>query len=127
MLNDKARPVYLNIFAIKFPITAIASISHRISGVLLFLGLVPIILLWHTSLQSEAGFDYTRQLLNIFLIRLFLWTYACTLFYHLLTGVKHIFMDLGLGEDIITASIISWGLIIIAILFSVLLGYIIFI
>ena len=41
-VNDK-RPVNLDLTTIKFPIPALASISHRIAGVVLFVA-VPILL-----------------------------------------------------------------------------------
>ncbi len=124
--HNSSRPVYLNLFAFKFPITAILSIIHRITGVLLFFGLVPIILLWHTSLQNEAGFALAQELSAVIFIRLFLWAYACVLFYHVLAGIKHLFMDLGWGDSLETASILSWGIMLISILFAALLVYLMF-
>ena len=41
----KPRPVYLNLFAIRQPVPAIASIIHRATGALLFLAGIPV-LLW---------------------------------------------------------------------------------
>jgi len=83
-----------------FPITAIASILHRISGIILFL-LIPF-LLWmlQSSLSSEQGFDDLSQFLSGFWIKSFLWLCFAAFIYHALAGVRHLFMDIGIGEEI---------------------------
>ncbi|MCQ9379887.1 succinate dehydrogenase, cytochrome b556 subunit [Methyloversatilis sp. XJ19-49] len=54
-------PKSLNIFRIRFPIGAIASIGHRISGVLLLFGLPVLALVLDRSLASEAAFESQRE------------------------------------------------------------------
>ena len=58
------RPVNLNLMSFKFPLTALVSIAHRISGVLMFL-LIPVALFQlhavlnsslNTGLMSHQGF-----------------------------------------------------------------------
>ena len=72
-------PVNLNLFTIQFPITALSSISHRISGVILFFLTFPFVSLVLVAIQSQEGFDYASALISIDLIRrgnclsLFLW------------------------------------------------------
>ncbi|MCH9665785.1 MAG: succinate dehydrogenase, cytochrome b556 subunit [Gammaproteobacteria bacterium] len=112
------RPVYLSLVSFKFPVMAIASIIHRVSGVFLAAGLVPAILMWHTSLQSEGGFALVQTWFNLLAVQLLVWFYLSCLFYHALAGIKHLFMDLGWGESQSVASKLSWGIICIAILFS---------
>ncbi len=55
-------PVFLNLAQIRFPIGAIASIAHRVSGVLLFIALPVVSVLLDTSLRDEAGFASVRDL-----------------------------------------------------------------
>ena len=52
MSNPQQPPVFLNLFRIRFPAGAIASIAHRISGVLLFLSLPYLAWLLDLSLQG---------------------------------------------------------------------------
>ncbi len=56
--------VFLNLAQIRFPIGAIASIAHRVSGVLLFIALPVLAALLDASLRSEAGFASVRGLLS---------------------------------------------------------------
>src|SRR5579872_3303497 len=58
------RPKNLNLLTIRFPIPAIVSILHRLSGVVLFL-LIPIIL-WglSQSLASDDSFEFLHNTLT---------------------------------------------------------------
>lgn len=97
---NKQRPVNLDLFTFKFPLTAIISILHRISGVLLFL-LIPL-LLWmlNASLGDPVRFAELQILLSSPLSKLVLLSFLAALFYHLLAGIRHIIMDAGWGEDL---------------------------
>lgn len=80
---------------------AIASILHRLSGVIVFL-LVPVLLwLLDKSLSSAEGFAYVQNEVfgNIF-VRLLVWVFVAGLIYHFIAGVKHLIADLGVGEEL---------------------------
>ena len=80
---------------------AIASILHRLSGVIVFL-LVPV-LLWilDKSLSSPEGFDYIKNVVfgNI-VVRLVVWVFLAGLIFHLVNGIKHLFADMGVAEEL---------------------------
>ena len=95
--KDK-RPVNLDLGSMQLPITAYVSITHRLSGVFLFL--VSGLMVWalDTSLRSEEGFNSVESTLTMPLSKAILWLIASALSYHALSGVKHIIMDFGIGE-----------------------------
>ena len=96
---DKKHPVNLNLLSIKFPITAITSILHRLSGVFLFL-LIPIILyIWSYSLTSSLHFANVQAWLGSWGVKILLWLLLAALIYHLVAGIRHLIMDLGYGES----------------------------
>lgn len=98
-MNDK-RPVNLDIGSIRLPITAYVSILHRISGMVL-LGLVGAALwLLDVSLSSEAGFAAVQSALTSFWIKLVLWAFLAALAYHFTAGIRHLIMDMGIGESL---------------------------
>lgn len=100
MASSTQRPVNLDLTSIRFPITAIASILHRISGVVLFFGSF-IVLAWlGLSLESEAGFTDAIRLLDHGLFAFVLWGVLAALAYHFTAGVKHLLMDMGFGETL---------------------------
>ena len=92
------RPVNLDILSMRLPITAWASITHRATGVFLFVGMA--LLLWalDESLASPDSFAALQQTLTSPLLKLVLWAVLSGLIYHSLAGVKHLIMDMGIGE-----------------------------
>jgi succinate dehydrogenase / fumarate reductase cytochrome b subunit len=96
-VKDK-RPVNLDIGSMRLPITAWASIAHRASGVFLFVGMA--VLLWalDASLASPESFASLQESLDNPLLKLVIWAVVSGLIYHSLAGVKHLVMDVGIGE-----------------------------
>ena len=82
---------------------AIASIAHRVAGVLLFIALPIVALLLDASLRSEAGFAAVRDLLSspfrVVTAALLSWA----LVHHVLAGVRHLLMDVGVGSELARA------------------------
>ena len=101
--HSRRLPVFLNLAQIRFPIGAIASIAHRVAGGLLFIALPVIALLLDASLRSEAGFASVRDLLSspfwVVTAAVLLWA----LVHHVLAGVRHLLMDVGVGSELARA------------------------
>lgn len=98
-VNDK-RPVNLDIGSIDLPITAHASIIHRITGVILVAGVALLLWLLDASLASEESFNAIASASGSFFCKLALWGVLSVLIYHSVAGVKHLIMDLGIGETL---------------------------
>lgn len=80
---------------------AIASILHRLSGVIVFL-LIPV-LLWilDKSLSSPDGFAYVKHhVFDHIAVRLLVWAFVAGLIYHFVAGVRHLLADLGHYEEL---------------------------
>ena len=97
---NSQRPVNLDLRTIKLPITAYTSILHRVSGVILFLGIVIVLFALDKSLASEEGFAEVKACLASPLAKLIIWGLLSALLYHLVAGVRHLIMDLGVGESL---------------------------
>ena len=83
---------------------AIASILHRISGIVLFL-LIPVMLwLLQNSLASPESFETVFD--NVF-IRFLAWIFVAAIAYHFVMGVKHLFADNGQNEELQSARMAS--------------------
>ena len=64
MHNQRSAPVFLNLFRIRFPVGAVTSIAHRLSGLLLFLSF-PVLVYWlDLSLRDPAGYAHAREWLD---------------------------------------------------------------
>ncbi|WP_178106728.1 succinate dehydrogenase, cytochrome b556 subunit [Pseudomonas mangiferae] len=97
---NSQRPVNLDLRTIKLPITAYTSILHRISGVILFLGLAVLLYALDKSLGSEEGFEQVKAFMASPLVKLVVWGLLSALLYHLVAGLRHLIMDLGFGETL---------------------------
>jgi succinate dehydrogenase / fumarate reductase cytochrome b subunit len=96
-VKDK-RPVNLDIFSMRLPITAWASITHRATGVFLFAGMAVFLWALDASLASPESFASLQESLANPLLKFVLWAVISGLIYHSLAGVKHLIMDMGIGE-----------------------------
>ena len=105
MKNKKpeTRPVNLNLLKIRQPVTAIASIGHRISGVLLFLSIPLVIYLLDRSLSGPQGFADVVALFDHALIKLLALLLAWSAAHHFFAGIRFLLLDVEIGVDLATA------------------------
>ena len=93
------RPKNLNLFTIRFPMPAIVSILHRLSGVLLFI-LIPIILWGFSYSLTLSGFDDLHQWLRNGYVKFALWLFFIPFCYHLIAGIRHLLSDIHIGDTL---------------------------
>ncbi|MGK9172309.1 succinate dehydrogenase cytochrome b556 subunit [Yokenella regensburgei] len=91
----KQRPVNLDLTTIRFPVTAIASILHRVSGVITFIAVGILLWLLGLSLSSEEGFQAAAAIMNGFFVKFIMWGILTALAYHAVGGIRHMLMDFG--------------------------------
>jgi succinate dehydrogenase / fumarate reductase cytochrome b subunit len=115
MLVKQSRPVHLKLWTIKFPIMAIVSVLHRISGVFLFLALPFLLWLLDKSLASFGDFVEIQSYLTAPLIKFFLFVVLAGLLYHLFAGIRHLLMDAGIGESLSGGRKGSWWVMVVSI------------
>lgn len=108
MAVQEQRPVFLNLLHIRMPITAMLSIAHRVSGVLLFLAIPIAIYLLGLSLSGPEGYAQVSALFQYRVVRLagvmLLWSYV----HHLLAGIRFILLDVDIGIRLQAARITAW-------------------
>ncbi len=97
MTAQQGRPVFLNLFRIRFPVTAVLSILHRILGLVLVLCIPLAIYLFGRSLQDPHGFDMVRQLLQNAYVKLVSVPLVWALAHHLFAGIRYLLLDLEYG------------------------------
>lgn len=94
------RPVNLDINTIKLPIAAYVSILHRITGLILCAGVLVLLCLLNKSLASEIEFQDVRELMGSAPIKILLFVILVPFIYHLVAGIRHLVMDMGIGESL---------------------------
>ena len=100
--HKKIRPVYINLFKIKLPMSAISSITHRLAGIYIFFITLPLSLyLLYFSTRSYNDFvNLNETLNNSVIISTFVTFSFLVFFYHILTGVRHLLQDIHIGESL---------------------------
>jgi succinate dehydrogenase / fumarate reductase cytochrome b subunit len=92
------RPKNLDLTTIELPLPAKASILHRISGFALFFAVAFMLCALGASLESEQSFNELKEVMNGGLAKFITWGILSALGYHFVAGVKHLLMDMGIGE-----------------------------
>lgn len=96
---NRARPVNLNLFNIRFPLPAIVSILHRVSGVFLFL-FIPVAL-WTLDYSLTAdGFDALHDWRGSIFAKLVIWAVLAAFLYHMVAGIRHLLSDIHIGSSL---------------------------
>jgi|TARA_B100001175_G_scaffold67946_1_gene55844 succinate dehydrogenase / fumarate reductase cytochrome b subunit len=121
-MKDDHRPVNINLIKIKLPISALTSITHRLAGMYIFFITFPLsVFLFYLSISSSESFlNLTNTLIGSFYISTFVAFSYLVLWYHILTGVRHLIMDMHIGESLEASKYSSifvlflWGLSVIA-------------
>ncbi|MDX2368186.1 MAG: succinate dehydrogenase, cytochrome b556 subunit [Colwellia sp.] len=96
----KQRPVNLDLTTIKMHPAANASILHRVSGVIMVFAIGILLLTLSTSLSSAEGFAQIQGYLDGFFFTFIIFGCLSALTFHVLAGVRHLFMDLGHFEEL---------------------------
>ena len=99
MAVNSNRPISPHLQAYKLPLTGIISITHRITGVLLSVGLIVIIYILSAMAGGADNYAAMKQMMNSWLIRLLYWGFIYALFFHLCHGVRHLIWDAGRSFD----------------------------
>lgn len=116
------RPKYLNLLKIRLPITGIASINHRISGLILFLSIPFSLYLLQLSLIGPDGFAemlscFSSPIIKLGLI-LLLWSFV----HHLFAGIRFLLIDQNLGISLSTARKTAWVVVVAAVLVTLIIS-----
>ena len=93
------RPKNLNLFTIHFPLPAIISILHRVTGVALFL-LIPFALWLLDYSLTEPGFSQIQYYAGYFLVKFMLWLLLVPFCFHLVAGIRHLLSDIHVGDSL---------------------------
>ena len=104
-MNTDHRPVYIDLRKINLPVSALISITHRLSGIYVFFITLPLMLaLIYFSTESENSFKDLSLFLKEykFILGLIVLSF-CILWYHILSGVRHLIMDAHIGESLLAS------------------------
>ena len=104
-MNDSKNPLSPHLQIYRWHVSSLLSITHRISGVINLLALF-LIFFWIIFLSfGESNYDLFLSIINSFFGKFILIGFTWSMSFHLLSGIRHLFWDLGYGFEIKTANI----------------------
>ena len=95
------RPVNINLFKIRLPMSAVISITHRLSGIYVFFITLPLSIILFQKALTESSYDSISLLIQTSsFFSTFVYFSFLIFFYHILTGFRHLLMDIHIGENL---------------------------
>lgn len=128
MDKTNARPVNLDLSTVQFPITAIASILHRVCAVISWVAMgFLLIIACHASSSSENFQIISNLFGSHFLMQFIAWGFLSAFGYYCMGTVKHLIQDFGFCETFTGGKAISWAAIVLGFVLSILAGVLIWV
>ncbi len=120
------RPLSPHLQIYRWHLSMATSILHRLSGVVLALGLL--LLTWWLAAAASGPeyFHLVHSIMASWIGRLILLGFTAALYFHLFNGIRHLMWDIGYGFEIETAQLLGYlvfALAIIATLGTFVIGY----
>ena len=104
-MNDTKSPLSPHLQIYRWQVSSLVSITHRISGIINLLALI-LIFFWLVVLSlGESNYELFLLIINSFVGKFILIGFTWSMFFHLLSGIRHLDWDMGYGFEVKTANI----------------------
>lgn len=103
-----SRPTFLNPAQLQLPVGALTSILHRVSGVVLALGVPAALYLLELSLRSSQTYSDVGSLMHNRVVQGVVVFLAWALAHHSLAGIRHLLSDIDVGSQLPDARRSAW-------------------
>lgn len=100
MASNNARPLSPHIQVYRPQVTSVLSITHRATGVALFVGALILTYWLMSATYGEEAYGTAQAILGSWLGHLVLWGVVFSLWYHLANGIRHLAWDAGWGFEL---------------------------
>ncbi|HEX4858416.1 MAG TPA: succinate dehydrogenase, cytochrome b556 subunit [Usitatibacteraceae bacterium] len=93
-----SRPKWVDLNLLHLPIPGIVSIFHRVTGVAMFLFLIPgLLLLLQCTLGSEDGFARWKSYFAMPAVKLIVLGFVWAYLHHFFAGIRYLLLDIHVG------------------------------
>lgn len=96
------RPLSPHLQIYKPMLSMMMSITHRITGVALFFGMILLVWWLFAASHSDAYFEFVQGFFGHWFGRLVMFGFTWALIHHMLGGIRHFIWDAGKGFDLET-------------------------
>ncbi len=94
-LKKVQRPLSPHLQVYRLPLTALMSISHRITGAGLAVGTILVAAFLIAAATGETQYNYVMGLAGTIPGKIILFLWSATLYFHMCNGIRHMFWDIG--------------------------------
>ncbi len=119
MTPHSKQPLSPHLQIYRLPLSAILSITHRATGVILALGAMLLVLILSAAANSPETYTAVHQQLDTWYGQIFLLGLTFSLYLHFCNGIRHLFWDVGLGFELDTVDRTAKLVIFVSIAFTV--------
>ena len=106
--SNRRRPAFFNLMQIQMPVGALTSITHRVTGILLVLGIPFGVAILDQSLQGPESYTRLISLFDQWVFKASAIVLIWALAYHLLAGIRHLLSDIDIGSLLPAARRSAW-------------------
>jgi succinate dehydrogenase / fumarate reductase cytochrome b subunit len=103
------RPVFFNLMQIQMPVGALTSIAHRVTGIVLVLGIPFCFYALDLSLDSAQSYERLAVIASTGVFKATLILFISALSHQRLAGVRHLVMVIGVGSRLTSARPSAWS------------------
>ena len=102
---DNKNPISPHLQIYRWHVSSLLSITHRIVGIINLLALI-LMFLWLLAFSlGEINYELFLLVINSFFGKFILIGFTWSISFHILSGIRHLFWDMGYGFEIKTANI----------------------
>ena len=98
-MSNNNHPVSPHLQIYRLPLTAVLSITHRITGVLLAIGCLLLVGLLAAAAQGADAYQALIVHFQAWYGQVFMLGLVFSLYLHFFNGIRHLFWDMGLGFE----------------------------
>ena len=119
MTTHSKQPLSPHLQIYRLPLTALLSIVHRATGVVLALG--SLLLVWVLAMAADGPEAYESAYSHMasWYGQLFLFGLTFSLYLHFCNGIRHLFWDVGMGFELETVDLTAKLAIVVAIILTI--------
>ena len=100
MARNDSRPLSPHLQVYKLPLTAMMSVLHRGTGVVISIGTLLLVWVLAKAAGGESAYAGTQGLLSSWFGKLVLIGFTFSLYAHFCNGLRHLIWDMGYGFEV---------------------------
>lgn len=102
MISNDSRPLSPHLQIYRLPLTAVLSITHRITGAALTIGALLLVYVLAAAASGPGAYETAQGLVSAWYGQVILFLFTLAIYFHLCNGVRHLVWDLGYGFELET-------------------------